>query len=207
MSATGTTLKSIGMKRKDRDTDKFFEFESPMGSVLQPAVSSEEVGADHGDESGDGQQEKGTEERPSCEPPRLPSLQQTPLLVPPLDVDDGVAMPATRDEGTRTTNGTYNTIESLAAIVRPPMESLDGLCFATPEEELRNIRTFVGTIAQGIGQLQQTLQRSQTQWHFNRIVSQLTQLSQELSGQVEQTSSLYSLLVRLLPIILLSSLH
>jgi hypothetical protein len=67
-----------------------------------------------------------------------------------------------------------------------------------PEEELRSIRTFVGTIAHGIGQLQHTLQRSQTQWHFNHIVGQLSQLSQELTGQVEQTTSLYTLLVRLL---------
>lgn len=98
------------------------------------------------------------------------------------------------------------TVESLAAIVRPPLmgsESLkDGLCQPmtplNPEEELRSIRTFVGTIALGIGQLQHTLQRSHTQWHFNHIVGQLSQLSQELTGQVEQTTSLYTLLVRLL---------
>jgi len=184
MSATGTTVKNKGMKRKERDSDKFFEFieSPPITSHAAPAT----IGAEeHGEESGDGQAQG--EEGGSREPHPQPSS-------------------CTREGGsTMIEAACAGTVESLAAIVRPPLiemmgsESLkDGLCQLTaplhPEEELRNIRSFVGTIAHGIGQLQHTLQRSQTQWHFNRIVGQLSQLSQELTGQVEQTASLYTLL-------------
>lgn len=189
MSATGTTVKNKGMKRKERDSDKFFEFieSPPITSHAAPATAG--IEEEHGEESGDGQAQG--EERSSRERHPKPSS-------------------CTREGGSPMIEAACaGTVESLAAIVRPPLmelmgsESLkDGLCQPmtplNPEEELRSIRTFVGTIAHGIGQLQHTLQRSQTQWHFNHIVGQLSQLSQELTGQVDQTTSLYTLLVRLL---------
>ncbi len=194
MSATtGTTVKNKGMKRKERDSDKFFEFieSPPITSHAAPAITGVE---EHGEESGDGQAqgEEGSRGSSRIEPHPQPS--------------------SCTHEGGSTTMieaACAGTVESLAAIVRPPLmelmgsESLkDGLCQPmtplNPEEELRSIRTFVGTIALGIGQLQHTLQRSHTQWHFNHIVGRLSQLSQELTGQVEQTTSLYTLLVRLL---------
>jgi hypothetical protein len=170
-TATGTAVKqNKGMKRKEREGDsKFFEFVDGSSS---PA---------HMDNLGGSS----------------PSHQ--PCDVAPTTTTTTIAVQQGRGEVAEGAEMEMEMEATLAAIVRPPLLRMEvPPCLQlSPEEELRNIRAFVGTITNGIGQLQHTLQRSQTQWtHFNRIVGQLSQLSQELTGQVEQTASLYTLLVR-----------
>ncbi len=62
-------------------------------------------------------------------------------------------------------------------------------------EELSNLKSLAGAVSRGLVELNEVLENSKTNWHFNSIVGQLTRLSHELTSQIDQTASLYNFLV------------